>query len=151
MRWRGRCKDMRTRLLPVVITAIACASVLALVFWLMPKARLAVSKGTYKIDEVILSRGVDGRLPIDVANRFDTVGPIYCTVTTIGADRGIVGMRWLHAGEVIYEVQGKTREHTIISYIEGTPADPLLVGPYRVEIFILKETVASADFEVTDR
>lgn len=142
---------MRKRTLLIVVGALLAAGCVAMVFMLASTVRLGVSKGSYRIDQAVLSKKIDGHRPAEIASTFDPIGTIYCTVTTTGGDGGIVGMRWLHGDQVVSDVQGKTVDNTIITYIQGTPSKPLDGGEYRVEVYILKNVVKVAKFRVLEQ
>jgi hypothetical protein len=139
---------MKLSRLVIAVVTVGVVSCVGLVALVASRVSIMGTSGGYSIDQVVFSKALHGHRPVELADTFNPIGPIYCTITTTGADGGIVGMRWLRENELVYEAQGKTRVHTIISYIEGTPANPLPIGDYRVEVFILDDVAAVAGFQV---
>ena len=118
---------------------IACA--------MLPVFKVSSQHGTYDIKEVIVSSGLKDNEPVNVKSTFKPSDTIICTVKTTGVD-GIIGMRWLLDDNVIYEVTGETQNNTISSYIKSSSSAILSEGKYRVEIFMVKEPIETAYFEI---
>ncbi|MBI5953700.1 MAG: hypothetical protein HY865_18760 [Chloroflexi bacterium] len=123
-----------------------CCVVLAVV--IKPLFNVNVKSGGYSIESVTLSSDLEDNQPVDVKDVFNPSEAIICTVKTAGIEDGIIGMRWYLGENKIYEYTGKTKNNTISTYIESNKSAVLPEGKYRVEIFVAKETLETAYFEV---
>lgn len=130
---------------PILLLGVCCV-VLAVVA--KPFFNLNVESGGYSVESVTLSTGLENGQPVDVKDVFMPSDQIICTVKTSGIDGGIIGMRWFLGENKIYEYTGKTKDHTISTYIASNKSTVLLEGKYRVEIFMVEEPLETVSFEV---
>ncbi len=130
--------------IPIVLIGVGCF-ILAVV--LKPFIKFNHESGPYSIKSVTLSSGYEDYQPINIKDVFTPSDPIICTVKTTGVD-GIIGMRWYLGDNVIYEATGKTKNNTISTYLQSTKSTVIPEGKYRVEIFLINETLKTAYFEV---
>lgn len=131
--------------IPLVLISVCCV-VLAVV--VKPFFNLNVQSGGYSIESVTLSTGLEDNEPVGIKNVFMPSDPIICTVKTSGVD-GIIGMRWYVGENEIFEHIGKTENNTISTYIESNKSVILREGKYRVEIFLVENSIEEVvEFEV---
>ena len=107
-----------------------------------------LTNGDYSIESVTLSSELENDEPVDLKDTFMPSEVIICTVKTVGKDDGIIGMRWFLGDNKIYEYRGKTKDNLISTYIYSQGSAVLPEGKYRVEIFILEETLETVYFDV---
>lgn len=136
------------RLLIGVSVALISLGCVALAVIAKPFFKLNIGGGGYSVESVTLSTELENGQPVGIKDTFRPSDTIICTVKTTGWDEGLIGMRW-YAGETkIYEARGKTKDNTISTYIQSNKAAVLPEGKYRVEVFIVKDPVETAYFEV---
>jgi len=81
-------------------------------------------------------------------DRFPPETPrIYCIVKVVAPKPVHVGIRWIYEDEVIFVDEG-TFNGDYGFYISPLPGEQFREGNYRVEIFLIEETIKSADFTV---
>ncbi len=132
-------------IIPILLIGACCFVVVVVA---KPFLKLNVEGGGYSIESVTLSTGLENGQPVGVKDVFMPSDKIICTVKTSGTDGGIIGMRWYLGENKIYEYTGKTKDHTISTYIASNKSTVLLEGKYRVEIFMVKEPLETVSFEV---
>lgn len=137
------------RWLFVVIPGALIGLCCIIAFAVVPSVfKVNVDSGNYSIESVTLSSGFKDNQPVGVKDVFMPSDPIICTVKTSGVD-GIIGMRWYLGDNKIYEHIGKTKDNIISTYIESNKSSVLPEGIYRVEIFLVEDTIEKVvNFEV---
>jgi hypothetical protein len=130
---------------PILLLGICC---LALAFVVDLVSNVNIKKGGYSIESITLSSELKDNQPVDIKDVFMPSETIICTVKTIGIEDGIIGMRWYHGEDKIYQHIGKTTNNTIATYIQSNKYAILPEGKYRVEIFIVDEAIDTVYFEV---
>jgi hypothetical protein len=130
---------------PILLVGICCVASAVIA---KPFLSLNVEGGGYSVESVTLSTGLENGQPVGIKDVFMPSDTIICTVKTSGVDGGIIGMRWYLGENKIYEYTGKTKDHTISTYIESTKSVVIPEGKYRVEIFMVDEPLETVYFEV---
>ncbi len=130
---------------PIILIGLCCV-ILAVV--IKPFFNLNVESGGYSIESVTLSNDFKDNQPVGIKDVFMPSDPIICTVKTSGVD-GIIGMRWYLGENKVFEQIGKTKNNTISTYIESNKSAVLPEGKYRVEIFMVENSIEKVvNFEV---
>jgi hypothetical protein len=131
--------------IPLVLLSVCCVVLTVVV---RPFFNLNVESGGYSIESVTLSTDLEDNEPVGIKDVFMPSEPIICTVKTSGVD-GIIGMRWFVGENEIFEHIGKTQNNTISTYIESNKSAILPEGKYRVEIFLVENSIEEVvEFEV---
>lgn len=102
---------------------------------------LTFEKGGYSIERVVLTDQFDETgNPIGNLDVFRPSQRINCVVDTTGVE-GIIGMRWYHGDELLFEHFGKTQNNRISTYIESNDKNFAVLpdGDYRVDIHIVTD------------
>ena len=130
--------SIRSRTKSIVISVIVLIAIGAIGAFLISKSYLQYdlygSGGGYSIIEVVLTDELDtdGK-PIGSKSTFTPSDTIIGWVHTEGAD-GIIGFRWFHDAEVIFEHFGKTQANQLSTYIQSNNSIILPEGNYQLEI-----------------
>jgi hypothetical protein len=128
----------RSRTKSIIVGIVVLIAICAIGAFFISKRYLQYdlygSGGGYSITEVVLTDeiDIDGK-PIGSKSTFTPSDTIFGWVHTEGAE-GIVGFRWFHDSDMIFEHFGKTQANQIITYIESNNNVILPEGNYRLEI-----------------
>jgi hypothetical protein len=106
--------------------------------------QIDTQSGSIDISEMYLTSGLDSQgKPLPPVDRFPPDTPrIFCVVKVIAPKPVNVGIRWIYEDEIIHG--------TWAFYIAPLPGEQFREGDYRVEIFLIEETIEQANFSVGD-
>ena len=113
------------------------------------KLNVTTTSGAIAITDVVTTTGFDSQgQPLPSSNRFSlNETRIYCFVTVKSPNPVNVGVRWFFENSLIYE-DNATFNGSRAFFLQPLPGKVFQQGDYRVEIYLVEETLRTVQFSV---